>query len=412
MKFLKAMMISLMALMVFTGCEKFTCNDSHAMSELAGTWTCVQPGLAEALVIKANGSVVSTGVENGEYWENVKGNIAINEGKISMTFEDGDNFEGHFDFIPGLAFSVCSDKGERYLYNYCKEELSDEIVGMWVCNDATNGTTTQMAINTYTKDGTCIFTGIVPNTDSHMVNVSTNYKVIGDIMFTQRADNQLVAGDVKFVASRLMYTPNATLHGDVMSYKHYITTKNETSEIVLSYLRINQNLDLASKKYDHIKTFVTNVKGVDKDIDIMGIKFNFAKMDGVKLNKMLKTLLFAVEFPNANTIRYNYFYNGKNNSLEAPIVVDGNKMTVKMSQKNPLFKDIDLYTFQDSDATQMHMYMPTYAFINFFGNMQATIMAQNGLLDLTDATAVNSIFDSIDNAVETINLSLVMEKAN
>ena len=44
--------------------------------------------------------------------------------------------------------------------------------------------------------------------------------------------------------------------------------------------------------------------------------------------------------------------------------------------------------------------------------MQASLMAQNGLLDLTDATAVNSIFDSIDNAVETINLSLVMEKAN
>ena len=412
MKFLKAMMFALMALMVFTGCEKFTCNDTHAMSELAGTWTCFQPGFAEALVIKANGSVVSTGVENGEYWENVKGNIAINEGIITMTFEDGDNFEGHFDFIPGLAFSVCSDKGERYLYNYCKEDLSDEIVGMWVCNDATNGTTTQMAINTYTKDGTCIFTGIVPNTDSHMVNVSTNYKVIGDILFTQRADNQLVAGDVKFVASRLMYTPDATLLGDIISRKQYITTKNGNIEAVLNTLRINQSLDLAGKKYDHIKTFITNVKGLDKDIDVMGFNFNFAKMTGEKLNKMLKTLLFSVDFPNANTIRYNYFYNGKNNSLEAPIVVDGNKMTVQMSKKNALFKDIDLYTYQDADASQMHMYLPTYAFINFFGNMQASLMAQNGLLDLTDATAVNSIFDSIDNAVDTINLSLVMEKSN
>ena len=412
MKILKVIMFALMALMVFTGCEKFTCNDTHSMSELAGTWTCLQDGFAEALVIKSNGSVVSTGVENGEYWENVKGNIAINEGIITMTFEDGDNFEGHFDFIPGLAFSVCSDKGERYLYNYCKEDLSDEIVGMWVCNDATNGTTTQMAINTYTKDGTCIFTGIVPNTDSHMVNVSTNYKVIGDILFTQRADNQLVAGDVKFVASRLMYTPDATLLGDIISRKQYITTKNGNIEAVLNTLRINQSLDLAGKKYDHIKTFITNVKGLDKDIDVMGTTFNFAKMTGEKLNKMLKTLLFSVDFPNSNTIRYNYFYNGKNNSLEAPIVVDGNKMTVQMSKKNALFKDIDLYTYQDADASQMHMYLPTYAFINFFGNMQASLMAQNGLLDLTDATAVNSIFDSIDNAVDTINLSLVMEKSN
>ena len=410
MKIFKAMMLGLVALLAFTGCKKFTCNDSHKVSELAGTWTCLHPEFAEALVIKSNGSVLSTGYD-GEYWEDIKGNISIQDGKISMIFEDDDNTEGHFDFIPEMAFSVCTDKGERYTYNYCKEDLSDEIVGMWVCNDGLPEVEKDMAITTYSEDGTCIFTGIVPNTDSHMVNVSTNYKVIGDILFTQRADNQLVAGDVKFVASRLMYTPDATLLGDIISRKQYITTKNGNIEAVLNTLRINQKLDLAGKIYDHIKTFVTNVKGVDKDVDIMGNKFNFAKMDGVKLNKMLKTLLFAVEFPNANTIRYNYFYNGKNNSLEAPIVVDGNKMTLKMSQKNPLFKDIDLYTFQDADTTQMHMYMPTYAFINFFGNMQATIMAQNGLLDLTDATAVNAVYDSIENAVETINVSLVMEKA-
>ena len=197
-----------------------------------------------------------------------------------------------------------------------------------------------------------------------------------------------------------------------MTHTKYIPSGNNLRKTVMSFLRIKQSLDLAGKTYDHIKTFVTNVKGLDKDIDILGTTFNFAKMTGEKLNKMLKTLLFAVDFPNANTIRYNYFYNGKNNFLEAPIVVDGNKMTVQMSKKNSLFKDIDLYTYQDADASQMHMYLPTYAFINFFGNMQASLMAQNGLLDLTDATAVNSIFDSIDNAVDTINLSLVMEKAN
>ena len=89
-------------------------------------------------------------------------------------------------------------------------------------------------------------------------------------------------------------------------------------------------------KYDYIKTFVTNVKGLDKDIEFMGTTFNFSKM---------------------------------------------------------------------------HMYMPTYAFINFFGNMQATIMSQMGDLDLTDAAAVKAVFDSIDNAVETINVSFVMTKA-
>ena len=38
-----------------------------------------------------------------------------------------------------------------------------------------------------------------------------------------------------------------------------------------------------------------------------------------------------------------------------------------MSEKDAAYKDVDLYTFQDADCSQMHM--PTYAFINFFGNM-------------------------------------------
>ena len=403
MKIFKTMLLGLVALLAFTGCEKFTCNDSHKVSELAGTWTCLQENFAEALVIKANGSVVSTGVEDGEYWENVKGNIAIQGGKIAMIFEDDDNTEGHFDFIPGIAFSITSDKGECYIYNYCKEDLSDEIVGMWVCNDAPPSNNNDMVILTYQEDGYAAKTGWSDVSNSFILNNKGPYKVVGNLLFYEIPSDK--EGMSSYVASRINYTPNGTSLGDMLTITGNILDK------AVGLLRINQKLDLAGKTYDHIKAFVTNAKGVDKDIDIMGSKFNFAKMDGVKLNKMLKTLLFAVEFPNANTIRYNYFYNGKNNSLEAPIVVDGNKMTVKMSQKNALLKDIDLYTFQDADATQMHMYMPTYAFINFFGNMQATIMAQNGLLDLTDATAVNAVCDSIKNALEAINVSLVMEKA-
>ena len=404
MKIFKAMMLVLVALLALTGCEKFTCNDSHKVSELAGTWTCFQENFAEALVIKSNGSVVSTGVEDGEYWEDIKGNISIQDGKISMIFEDDDNTEGHFDFIPGMAFSVTTEDGKRFIYNYCKEDLSDEIVSMWVCNDAPSSNNNDMVILTYQEDGYAAKTGWSDVSNSFILNNKGPYKVVGNLLFYEISSDK--EEKYSYVASRINYTPNGTSLGDMLTITGNILDK------AVGLLRINQKLDLAGKTYDHIKTFVTNVKGVDKDVDIMGIKFNFAKMDGVKLNKMLKTLLFAVEFPNANTIRYNYFYNGKNNSLEVPIVVDGNKITVKMSQKNALLKDIDLYTFQDADATQMHMYMPTYAFINFFGNMQATIMAQNGLLDLTDATAVNAVYDSIENAVETINVSLVMEKAN
>ena len=410
MKIFKATMLVLVALLAFTGCEKFTCNDSHKVSELAGTWTCFQENFAEALVIKSNGSVLSTGYD-GEYWEDIKGNISIQDGKISMIFEDDDNTEGHFDFIPGMAFSVTTEDGKRFIYNYCKEDLSDEIVGMWVCNDFSTEIENDMVIQTFQEDGYVTKTGWSATANNFIVNETISYKVVGDLVFHKRLSEMDTEDVSPYFVSILIYTPNANQLGDMLTNTSIKVIDNEVVELSASMLRINQNLDLAGKTYDHIKTFVTNAKGVDKDIDIMGNKFNFAKMDGVKLNKMLKTLLFAVEFPNANTIRYNYFYNGKNNSLEAPIVVDGNKMTLKMSQKNPLFKDIDLYTFQDADTTQMHMYMPTYAFINFFGNMQVTIMAQNGLLDLTDATAVNAVYDSIENAVETINVSLVMEKA-
>jgi hypothetical protein len=57
------------------------------------------------------------------------------------------------------------------------------------------------------------------------------------------------------------------------------------------------------------------------------------------------------------------------------------------------------------------MYMPTYAFVNFFGNMQVTIMEQLGQLDTTDEAAVKAVFDSIDEAVETINVSFVMHSS-
>jgi hypothetical protein len=196
-----------------------------------------------------------------------------------------------------------------------------------------------------------------------------------------------------------------------MSLNAYAKVGENYIETTTSWLRIKQHLELPGMKYDYIKTFITNVKGLDKDIEFMGTTFNFAKMDGVKLDKMLKTLLFTVEFPDAKTIKYGCHYNNEPMSMEAPIAVDGNKMTVKMSQKNAAYRDIDLYTFQDQDNTQMHMYMHSTAFVNFFGNMQITIMDQLGMIDTTDAAAVKAVFDSIDEAVETINVSFVMTKS-
>ena len=395
MKIFRFLAIALVAMLGFTACEKHECDFiavDHS-ADLVGTWTCLTADYAEALVIKADGSVVSTGVEDGEYWDGVKGDIKTTNNKMTLLFEDNDNYEGRFEMISGEAFTIFDENGKHLTYRYCANDLSDEIVGMWV---VANGGS-DMTIETFNEDGRSTFTGIVNG--EMTLKHERNYKVVGDLSF-----HTTIEDPSTYVAQRLIYSPNATSYGDIMTWQL-------NDDFSFSRLRIKQHLELEGNKYDYIKTFVTNVKGLDKDINFMGFEFNFAKMDGVKLDKMLKTLLFAVEFPTADSIKYSCHYNGEYMALTAPIAVDGNKMTVKMSDKDAAYKDVDLYTFQDVDCSQMHMYMPTYAFINFFGNMQATMMSQMGQLDLTNAEAVKAVFDSIDEAVETINVSFVMEKA-
>ena len=380
--------------------------------DLVGTWTCLTAEYAEALVISADGSVVSTGVENGKYWEGVKGNIKTVNNKMTMTFEDDDNWEGRFEMIAGEAFIIYEENGESFTFRYCENDLSEEIVGMWVCNDGLPEEENDMVIITYSSDGKMTMTTqastFIPD---DFVNQVCDYKVVGDLVFKLFPKENFADGGNPYLVSRLAYTPNGISLGDVLMENQHTPTANGVMELTFSFLRIKQYLELPGMKYDYIKTFVSNVKGEDKDIEFMGYTFNFAKMDGYVLDKMLKTVLFAVQFPDANTIRYTCQYNDFNMVMDAPIDVDGNKMTIKMSQRDAAYKDVDLYTFQDQDNTQMHMYMPTYAFINFFANMQIAFMSELGEIDKTDAAAVKAVFDSIDNAVETINVSFVMTKA-
>ena len=412
MKNLKLLVVAFVAMFGFIACDKHVGNDHDHSADLVGTWTCLTENYAEALIIKADGTAVSYGVEAGEYWENVKGTVTVKDNNITMIFEDDDNCTGHFDVIPGMAFSLFEENGERYIYQYCGNDLADEIVGMWVCNDGLPEEENDMVIMTYSADGKMTMTTqastFIPD---DFVNQVCDYKVVGDLLFKLFPKENFAEGGNPYLVSRVIYTPNGTSLGDVLIENQHTPTENGVMELTFSFIRVKQNLELPGMKYDYIKTFVSNVKGLDKDIDFMGYTFNFAKMDGVKLDKMLKTLLFTVEFPDANTIKYGCHYNNEPMSMQAPIVVDGNKMTVKMSQKNAAYKDVDLYTFQDQDNSQMHMYMHSTAFVNFFGNMQITMMEQMGQLDLNDAAAVKAVFDSIDNAVETINVSFVMTKA-
>ena len=396
---------------LFTACTE-ECNHEFIevdhSKDLVGTWTCLEEDYAAAFVFNSDGTAFTTGVENGEYWENVQVNWKVVNNKLTLSYEDNTS-ETLLEIISGEYLSISDKNGDRRkTYKYCKEDLADEIVGMWVCND---GLTDGMTIMSYSANGkSTMTTAAALGTSDPLVNRESDYIVVGDLVFMALPVAN-VEGQPIYTPARMTYTPDATSAGDIMTHKKYIPTAGGLKESQMSFLRIKQYLELPGMKYDYIKTFVTNVKGEDKDIEFMGYTFNFAKMDGYVLDKMLKTVLFAVQFPDANTIRYTCQYNDFNMVMDAPIDVDGNKMTVKMSQRDAAYKDVDLYTFQDQDNTQMHMYMPTYAFINFFANMQIAFMSELGEIDKTDAAAVKAVFDSIDNAVETINVSFVMTKA-
>jgi hypothetical protein len=74
-------------------------------------------------------------------------------------------------------------------------------------------------------------------------------------------------------------------------------------------------------------------------------------------------------------------------------------------------RDVELYAFQDADNCQMHIYMHRDTVVDFYTNMQAFLTAwqqENDAL-VNDVAAVKAIYDSIDEAVESINLSLVMK---
>lgn len=415
MREFKIWAVALMVLLGFASCGKDNIDevnngeDYDYSADLVGTWTCLHRDYAEALIINADGTAMSFGVHEGEYWENIAGNIVVKDGKFIMTFEDDDNFEGQFVIIPGEVFSVYTEDSERYVYRYCANDLSRDILGMWVCNNTSYGNNSEISVVSYHNDGTRTYTGILPHSEGYAVNATSPYYLVGDLMFAKNIDNEQRDGPDNYIASRLIYTPNGTALGDIMTYRYFVSTENDVIETSASYLRVKESLDLAERKYDYSNVYVSNVKGEDRDIYFMGYLFNFSKMDGALLDKMLRNFVFNVEFPDANTIKYNFTHDGQSIVMDAPIKVDGNKVTVKMSERNAAFKDVDLYVFQDAASSQLHMYMYTKAVINFFGNMKNTMLAQTGKLDLTDAAAVEEEYNKVDEVIDSINMSIVVK---
>ena len=405
MKIFKLMAIALVAMLGFSACEKDCDHDfievDHS-ADLVGTWTCFEAGYAEALVIKADGSVVSTGVEDGEYWDGVKGNIVVKNGTVTMTFEDGDNFKGHFDIVPGVAFSIFTEDGKHMTYNYCKEDLSEEVVGMWICTQTPSGKSEDMLIQNFQEDGTLITTGRVPEADDYIVNANSNYKVFGDlyIIYGKEEGTALV---FKFNVSS-----NETTLGKMMTVTGFMPTENGVVEETSSWLRVKEGLNLTGKVYDYSSAYVTNVKGKDEDFTILGHTFNIANIKAGDFDIMLRSVLFCLE-TKANSIKQHFLVNGVEGNIETPITVDGNKVTIDYSDVNPALRKVEMYMYQDADDSQLHMYMHTDAFINYFANLEVVTLLQAGKINQSDTAAIAKVFADMEARVESINVSFVLK---
>ena len=411
MKIFKLMAIALVAMLGFSACEKDCDHDfievDHS-KDLVGTWTCLTADYAEALVIKADGSVVSTGVENREYWENVAGNIVVKNGTVTMTFEDNDNFKGHFDIVPGVAFSILTEDGEHMTYNYCKEDLSEEIVGMWVCNEGLSLEANGMAIQSYTENGkTYLTTAASPATGNAVTNTEAEYRVIGDLMIINMSDKTFLPGVTQYYALRLTYVPNANSLGDMMYMSAYAPTNDKYEKITNSWLRVKQSFNLTGKTYDYSSAYVTNAKGADEDFTITGKTFNMANIKAGDFDMMFRSVLSCFEF-SANSFKYRFrLDNGQDAELVVPITVEGNKVTMEMTTVAPVLRNVEMYMFQDADDSQMHCYMPTTSFINYFGNLEFTTLLTEGKIDPTDTAAIDKVFADMKARVESINVSFV-----
>ena len=405
MKKIKFLTMSLLALLMacFTACEN-KYNVDHT-AELVGTWTCLRPGYAEALVIKADGSVLSTGCDGEDYWENVVGNIVIKNNVATMIFEDGDNFKGHFDLVPGVAFTIYAEDGNHLTFNLCEEDLSDEIVGMWIFQDIEDA-----AIQTFTEDGKLITTASISDLYAfNVVQQVSEYKVVGDLRFHLFLEETI--NHDRCLPARLVYTPKANAYGDIMSTTFYVPTDNGWVETTSTMLRVKETLNPTEKKYAYSSAYVTNAKGKDEDFTILGHTFNMTKIEGGDFDVIFGADLYCMEL-NANSITHKFRPNGQYVEVVTPITVDGNKVTLDMSPINPACRTVEMYMFQDADDSQLHIYMHTKAFINYFVNLEIPTLVAEGKLDPTDAAAVAKVFTDMEARVESINVSMVFKARN
>ena len=92
MKRLKFWVIALAAMFGFTACNNDCGHDfiEHDYAkDLVGTWSVIGPDAAEALVIKADGTMEFTGVHDGEFLETTARYEVVNN-RLDIELEPGE----------------------------------------------------------------------------------------------------------------------------------------------------------------------------------------------------------------------------------------------------------------------------------------------------------------------------------
>ena len=402
MRKLRFLMIALVAMLGLSACEKDCGHEfiEYDYSEaLIGTWTYMEGEQCEAMVINPDGSFEITGVMRGGSLYEEKGTIKVVNNKVTLAYDSGDVFEGRLEFVAGKSLSIVffNDDNVRLTYDYCENDLSDEIVGMWVCTQKVFGNEEESTtIVTYKENGKSYFTGFFPEINSYVNQIESDYKVVGNLLFSS------VENGTRYLVKKFGIIPNGTELGDIMTTYDFDTETNP------SFFRVKQSLDLTGTTYDYSSAYVSNAKGKDEDFSMLGHTFNMANIKGNNLDMMFRSELFSVDL-NANSITQRFRANGRDIEIVIPITVDDNKVTLDLSAENPAYRKVDMYMFQDADASQLHMYMHTDAFINYFANMELYNLLAAGEIDKTDAAAIEKVFADMESRIESINVSFVFK---
>ena len=182
-----------------------------------------------------------------------------------------------------------------------------------------------------------------------------------------------------------------------------------TYETTVSFLRVKEGLNLTGKTYDYNSAYVTNAKGTDEDFTMLGHTFNMANINAGNFDMMFRSELFCVDL-NTNTITQHFLpANGQDVAIKIPTKVEVNKVTLDYSAVTSGLRKVDMYMFQDADDSQLHMYMHTDAFINYFANLEVATMLQTGEINSTDAAAVEKVYTDMESRIESINVSFVFK---